>query len=644
MKGHLRHIVILLPVLSALVLLYACTREEILTEEEASAAASDGMVMDFSLSFDQPGAASTKMTSGITQIDQTEASFRGIEEVFVIPFDKRGLIALGDERFTRNLNLPQKGLPANTFGTSALAGDYSGLVRDNHSHLYKDVYLKKGLSSVLVYGKALNENVSVSPDSVAFKRRNGVLIKHGLEAAATTSDISFTLEPMLTPAAETAINSSVSGLLTYLTGIANTSVNVVTYPRNSNTSNGTSYYYFNDPASYSNYAELSKLFTDFLTNNGNAFSGSSSAIEDMLTTLYNRLYPLTSDTSQYLLYYQRRTTSQSRYYYIQELSTALRTAINNSTYVTLSGSGANVTVTLKSAYADIPEKYGVPSGALAILWNGTQFARVTEAGAALAPASAYCFPPCLWYYANSPIRCSDDADIAEEYKQENTTWEAIFDQYTYSSSVTGGATSAAVKDPMRYGVGLLRIVMNQARSEGGTYNLLDANSQAVRVDNTHFPLTGVIVGEQRTQHFNFTPTTEEASYIYDADVSGAYISYSQESSPVQTLVLETHGEEDVHYALEFRNDSSAEFKGADGIIKPGSHFYLIGELEWGSATPPSGIHSIFQQHHITEIRVTVKGLAKAYNVVPELRDPQLQIGIEAVMDWIQVTPAEIPMY
>lgn len=642
MKGHLRHIVILLPVLSALVLLYACTREAILTAEQAAVA--DGVFLDFSLSFDQPAASSTKMTAGVTQIDQTEASFRGIEEIFAIPFDRRGLIVLGDARFSRNLDLPQKGLPANTFGASALEGDYTGLVRDNHSHLYKDVYLKKGLASVLVYGKALDESVSVSPDSVAFKRRNGVLIKHGLEAAATTSDISFTLEPMLNSSAETQIGSAVNGLLNYLTDIANTYVSVVTYPRNSNTSNGTTYYYFNDPASYSNYADLSKLFTDFLTNDGNAFSGSSSAIEDMLTTLYNRLYPLTSDTSQYLLYYQSRKTSQSRYYYIQELAEALRSAINNSTYVTLSGSGANVTVTLKSAYAGIPDSYGVPAGALAILWNGTRFSRVTDAGAALAPAGSYCFPPSLWYYANSTIRCSDDADIAQQYKQENTTWEAIFDQYTYSSSVRGGATSAAVKDPMRYGVGMLRIVMNQAKSEGGTYNLLDANSDPVRVDNANFPLTGVIVGEQRTQHFNFTPTTEEAKYIYDSDVTGAYISYSQESSPVQTLVLETHPEEDVHYALEFRNDSSAEFKGADGIIKPGSRFYLIGELEWASATPPAGIRSIFLKHHITEVRVTMKGLAKAYNVVPELRDPQLQIGIEAVMDWVQVTPAEIPMY
>ena len=621
MKGHLRHIVILLPVLSALVLLLACAREEILTAEQAAVA--DGVFLDFSLSFDQPAASSTKMTAGVTQIDQTEASFRGIEEIFAIPFDRRGLIVLGDARFSRNLDLPQKGLPANTFGASALEGDYTGLVRDNHSHLYKDVYLKKGLASVLVYGKALDESVSVSPDSVAFKRRNGVLIKHGLEAAGTTSDISFTLEPMLTPAAETAINTAVSGLLTYLTDIANTSVSVVTYPRNSNTSNGTTDYYFNDPAS---------------------FSGSSSAIEDMLTTLYNRLYPLTSNTSQYLSYYTRRTTNQSRFYYIQELAEALRSAINNSTYVTLSGSGANVTVTLRNAYAGIPDSYGVPAGALAILWNGTRFSRVTDAGAALAPAGSYCFPPSLWYYANSTIRCSDDADIAQQYKQENTTWEAIFDQYTYSSSVRGGATSAAVKDPMRYGVGMLRIVMNQAKSEGGTYNLLDANSDPVRVDNANFPLTGVIVGEQRTQHFNFTPTTEEAKYIYDSDVTGAYISYSQDSSPVQTLVLETHPEEDVHYALEFRNDSSAEFKGADGIIKPGSRFYLIGELEWASATPPAGIHSIFLKHHITEVRVTVKGLAKAYNVVPELRDPQLQIGIEAVMDWVQVTPAEIPMY
>ena len=211
MKGHLRHIVILLPVLSALVLLLACAREEILTAEQAAVA--DGVFLDFSLSFDQPAASSTKMTAGVTQIDQTEASFRGIEEIFAIPFDRRGLIVLGDARFSRNLDLPQKGLPANTFGASALEGDYTGLVRDNHSHLYKDVYLKKGLASVLVYGKALDESVSVSPDSVAFKRRNGVLIKHGLEAAGTTSDISFTLEPMLTPAAETAINTEASPTL-----------------------------------------------------------------------------------------------------------------------------------------------------------------------------------------------------------------------------------------------------------------------------------------------------------------------------------------------------------------------------------------------------------------------------------------------
>ena len=40
----------------------------------------------------------------------------------------------------------------------------------------------------------------------------------------------------------------------------------------------------------------------------------------------------------------------------------------------------------------------------------------------------------------------------------------------------------------------------------------------------------------------------------------------------------------------------------------------------------------------------INSLAKAYNTIPELRDPQLEIGVVAKMEWIQVTPAEIPMY
>ena len=109
--------------------------------------------------------------------------------------------------------------------------------------------------------------------------------------------------------------------------------------------------------------------------------------------------------------------------------------------------------------------------------------------------------------------------------------------------------------------------------------------------------------------------------------------------------METEPGEDVHYALEFKNNSANEFKGADGLIKPGSNFYLIGELEYDQASQnPNNLASVFVKDHITAVTITVKGLASAYNVIPELRDPQLQIGLVSKMDWIQVTPAEVPMY
>ena len=268
----------------------------------------------------------------------------------------------------------------------------------------------------------------------------------------------------------------------------------------------------------------------------------------------------------------------------------------------------------------------------------------------LAPAESYCFPPCLWYYANSTLRCSDRMDIGEEYTEGKATWNDIFSQYSFSNSVVSGATSAALKDPMHYGVALLQFVFNPASSEGGTSNLLDGDAHTVAVNNTNFPLTGVIVGEQRTQLFNFTPRSEEACYVYDTQVNDgntprAYISSNATLKPVLTLVVETVPGEDVHYALEFRNNSANEFKGADGLIKPGSYFYLIGELEYDQASQnPNSLPAIFVKDHITSVTLTVKGLAKAYNVVPELRDPQLQIGLESKMEWIQVSPSEVPMY
>ena len=165
----------------------------------------------------------------------------------------------------------------------------------------------------------------------------------------------------------------------------------------------------------------------------------------------------------------------------------------------------------------------------------------------------------------------------------------------------------------------------------------------------------MLVSEQRHQAYNFTPRSGDNYCIYDSDVNDgstpkAYIASAGSGitlKPIHTLVVQTDSYQDVHYALEFQNNSGAGFYGANGcMVNPGCKFYLIGVLKYSDATnnPGGAIKSVFLQDHVTEANITVKGLASAYNTIPELRDPQLEIGVQTEMKWVGSTPAQIPMY
>ena len=602
----------------------------------------------------------TKMTPAITQADATEASFRGIKEIYAIPFRAARPVNGSDERIGPNLLLPQLGIPS-TFGDNAQDGAFEGLVRSNNSHLYKNVYMRRGTASMLVYGQAIDANVSVDPDSVAFKRRNGVLRAHNQYTAETPSSITFTLEPFITTANEASLQSAVDGLLTYLNSIAGATVQFTGY-NVSNRAQTTWTYNWSIPDDYSRYSYLKNAF-DYFTSNSVGFSAGSAGINQMLTTLYNRLFDMASNEnaggSSYRLEYYRNSNSNTirYYYYIYELARQIRSLIDDSTYVTLSGSGANVTVSLKGDYANFPDSYGVPAGCVAIQWNGTQFVQQTPAtGSALAPIDSYCYPPSLWYTTNSTIKTSDDSSVTEEYKSANVSWTDIFNQYTFSSAVVQGSESAAIKDPLQYGVAMLEVNLNKAESPGHTQLLLDSKGNTVDVRNSNYPLTGIIIGEQKNQAFDFTPLLEGlSSYVYDNEVTDsgtpkAYIAGASASltfKPIHTLVVPTEDVQDVHVALEFQNNSGADFYGANANkIAAGTRFYLLAILEYSTASAPAGkaLDAVFVSDHTTKVTFSINSLAKAYNTIPELRDPQLEIGVTAKVEWIQVTPAEIPMY
>jgi hypothetical protein len=52
---------------------------------------------------------------------------------------------------------------------------------------------------------------------------------------------------------------------------------------------------------------------------------------------------------------------------------------------------------------------------------------------------------------------------------------------------------------------------------------------------------------------------------------------------------------------------------------------------------------VFTQDYITTINVTVESLANAYNIVPNLLSPRIEIGVQLVTAWEQATPTNLQL-
>jgi hypothetical protein len=114
-----------------------------------------------------------------------------------------------------------------------------------------------------------------------------------------------------------------------------------------------------------------------------------------------------------------------------------------------------------------------------------------------------------------------------------------------------------------------------------------------------------------------------------------------------TLVLETAAEEDEYICVEFTNNSTKDFYGADGIVPIGGKFYLVGRLTAASATETG--KKVFKQDYKTIVTFKIKentiaqpssdpavypdGIGAAYNVIPDLRTPKMELGLSVNLEW-----------
>ena len=141
-----------------------------------------------------------------------------------------------------------------------------------------------------------------------------------------------------------------------------------------------------------------------------------------------------------------------------------------------------------------------------------------------------------------------------------------------------------------------------------------------------------------------TNTTEDGKFYLSTTPQG----------PLKTLVLQTpendqsttdHDESDVPIILELHNYSGYDFKGKNGIIYANTKFYLVGKVTMSQATSVSGTPDyakrVFTQDRTTTLTLQVPSLAYAYNVLPNLLDSKLEIGVQVKLPWEQATPINV---
>ena len=557
-----------------------------------------------------PPQAGTRMTDAVTQSAGTLASFRGMQNVTMIPFGTAGTIASTDVRLGDNLTLATNGAvptinAANTIAT--LNGN------GTNSQYYKDVEVPIGTRSFLFYGVA--KDVAATNTNLV----NGALTINGT-TANTPASITVDLVPIVTA---TTTDDMATDLVEYLTAIANAKDDTDATADWSLANNM--------------YNPLRKQFLNFDGTTASIMAGSSADVQALVQDLYTKLADANNATA-----------------------TAIKNAI-----LTLAEADTNGKLTFDESLGDTsdptacyPSKIYLPDGAAVILWNNTSKAFEVMTGedyygVNVSKLNRYVYPASLYYRANSQISIDDVATHAADYTAESTTsWDAktgddyatssLLGKYpTHQGTVSVNTKSIAMEDQVQYAVGRFDVKIKAASA-----TLQDGENASIALatdGNDNFTITGVIIGGQKQVDYQFKPVTGtnvEEYTIYDSQIPTT--SYLQTSTatdanlPVvnKTLVLETAEAADavVKFAIEFQNNSGKAFVGKDGIIPNGCKFYLLGELDMSTLTDPA-VPSIFKQDYVTTVIATVSGLQNAYNVIPDLRAPKLELGLSVNLEW-----------
>ncbi len=521
---------------------------------------------------------------GATVQNAGVSDFQGMNNIILIPFAKEGgkIDPSVDSRLGANITTA-KGADM-TISSSDFSGDY-------RAKRFEDVSIPLSTASFLFYAKS-----AASGDKFSV----GSLIASDMTANPST--FSFSLEQIKADAVITG-SSKGQDLLDYLTSIANADDGATPTPKK-----------WCDYIATDN-ASMAAMFATFSSIHGL----SSFEIARVLTDLNQSLAPLVSSNT---------------------LAANIAAAIAaGSTYVSVNGT--THAVTMKTGYDNFPGEYNLPDGSIDIRWDATtdpldkKFVEGIYSN--MANPTTYTYPAQLWYYVNSTIQTSNKSQ--QTAYDGTSSWATILGKHTDATAVNSLTRAVAIVDPIQYAVARLDVQVRVKEVAGGKLEdnsfTVEGARKDVAVNAAGFPISAVLVGGQRPVNYDFTAKTSGTEYtIYDKTMaSGSMAAKMGEAYSAwnHTLVLE-NGTSDVMIAVEMTNNTGVDFYGAGGQLIPNDgKFYVVAKLDASKADETDD--HVFKQDFVTKAKLTLPDLKKAYNTIPDLRTPQMELGFSVNLEW-----------
>ena len=573
----------------------ACSSDEDFADAVNPGAGATGETVKTQFSIAVPGASSIdkRLSEAIVQ-GQATPVFRGMHNILLLPFSSKSVSGLAG---TDNI-------PEDYIELTAIAAT-GGLQTTGNYKVYNDVEVATGVDYFLFYGEADETENTTSKD-------NGSLITpfesaSWLATTSTLADISFELEGILGNGSVSEAQAAYADMLTFISKATDWNAN------------GTA-------------EDVKAYYTSFTSLK----AGSAASIKAALQDLYGAMKSSrVGSTSQ--------AVKDSVCKRIEVFYSATEDQTSSGNYTLAAKEGSRI-----KAYETFPANLGLPDGSMQLTFSNDAFAYTApqSTGSTILGQTAYAdfvYPASLFYTKATPIRVSDQTKASNGAYSGVSSWNDVINT-TFSScdSVVKTTTQSIIlRKPVDYAVASLNLYVRfddqDIHDNGANWPSTPSTpigERTVVIPTEGFPLTGILIGGQQAVGWDFkTKDGQKEKTIYDASTKNAAVlkSAAAPSDPTAyTLALETKGEssEKVNFALEMVNASGNIFVGKDGIVPAGGKFYLVGQLE------ATADHTkVFEQDHKTVARVTITSLQNAYNCIPDLRSPKLELGLAVNLEW-----------